>query len=138
MSVTLEKKKAWSEFSKFIRLRDSLLTTGSKEICECITCGAIKPTFKTRDCIQAGHFIQGRGATILFVEDNCHGQCKKCNKYLHGNLNEYYPKMVELVGQERVDELRVLGKQVHQWKKEELTALKEKYREDFRYLDENN
>lgn len=126
----LEKKKAWSDFSKFIRLRDCLETTGKKDIGKCFTCGALLPFNK----LQAGHFVAGRSATILFVEDNCHAQCYVCNIMKHGNLIEYYPKMVEKYGQARVDELRILGKQTKQWKKEELVAINEKYRESFRYL----
>jgi hypothetical protein len=39
------KGKAWHEFSKYVRVRDALRTTGGIEKCVCCSCGKIKPAF---------------------------------------------------------------------------------------------
>ena len=73
-------------------------------ICECVTCGK-KAHWKEQ---QAGHFVPGRTNSVLFVEENIHPQCPSCNVFKHGNLIEYYPFMISMYGQEKVDELRLL------------------------------
>jgi hypothetical protein len=65
------KDKAWSEFSRYIRLkyadRDGMV--------KCVTCGA-KKHWKE---MQAGHAIQGRGNYILFNEKFVYPQDFHCN-----------------------------------------------------------
>lgn len=95
------KNKAWKMFSKFIRLRDCLKTTGSKDYGLCITCGN-KKGFKEAD---AGHFISGRGNAVLFDERIVNFQCKRCNKWLHGNFEAYYSVMINRYGQEVVNQM---------------------------------
>lgn len=52
---------------------------------ECYTCGH---TYHYRE-MQCGHYI-GRGNHITrWLEDNCRPQCKTCNEYKHGNLEEF-------------------------------------------------
>lgn len=82
------RKRAWNEFSKFIRRRDP----------QCVTCGA-----KTT---QAGHFIHGvTDLPVNFDERNINGQCAHCNLYLSGNLIKYTLYMLNKYGQETIDEL---------------------------------
>ncbi|KKL54893.1 hypothetical protein LCGC14_2260890 [marine sediment metagenome] len=108
-TLTKVKKKAWKQFSLFIRLRDSLKTMRNNRQCKCISCGTIKNT-RTRPCIQAGHFIAGRHNAILFSEEMVNGQCYHCNMGLKGNWVPYEEAMVEMYGQERVAELKRLSK----------------------------
>lgn len=133
-SISKSKKKAWGWFSKYIRLRDCLLTTGTKEVGKCFTCDRVYPFEK----LQAGHFLAGRGATILFVEDNVHAQCYGCNVAKHGNVEEYYPRMLDLYGQKRIDELKFLKNQTHQWTVDELEKIAETYKEDYEDAVKNN
>jgi len=80
---------------KYIRLRDH-----NKP---CVSCGQ----FRT---IEAGHFYSGGHYPVLrFNQYNIHGQCKHCNQYLHGNLNEYRRKIVDRIGTERLSELDLLA-----------------------------
>ena len=58
-SISKLKKKLWTLFSKYIRLRDS----DYRGICSCCTCG-IKKHYKE---MQAGHFLPGRRNSILFL-----------------------------------------------------------------------
>lgn len=124
MSISSAKKRAWEWFSKYIRLRDCLVTTGSKEYGKCITCGK-RYSFKE---LQAGHFLAGRGGSILFEEDGVHAQCKGCNLFKHGNVEEYYPKMLEMYGQKRIDELKFLKNQTRRWTEGELNSIAKEYK----------
>ena len=82
------KKKAWDEFSKYIRLRDAIKTTGTKENLVCCTCGKQYPAFG-KGCAQAGHFVPSRSHALLFRESGVHGQCYNCNQTLKGNWVSY-------------------------------------------------
>lgn len=90
------KRTAWRWFSKYIRLRDALATTGSPDYCKCITCDEVKPS----DQIEAGHMIPGRTNGILFDETIVFGQCKTCNGPNGGEKQAYRLKMVERHGQD--------------------------------------
>ena len=88
-TVGKAKKKVWALFSIYIRTRDCLSSTGTKEEGKCCTCGKIY-NFKE---LQAGHFIPGRRSSVLFDERNCHAQCLRCNVFLRGNMIHYYQFM---------------------------------------------
>jgi hypothetical protein len=132
MSKSKPKKKAWEWFSKYIRLRDALNTTGTKDSCRCITCGRIYPSFGV-GCIQAGHFISGRNNSVLIDEKFVFGQCYHCNVGLKGNWVPYRRKMIELYGEEEVKKVedrqgKTLPMKAYQW--EELAELyKQKYQD---------
>ena len=103
-SYSSAKNAAWSAFSRYIRLRDSVATTGTLDKCRCITCGRIVPTFKTGDgvSLQAGHAIDKRTNNILFDEDIVNGQCSLCNSWQGGNgrYAEYAAEMIRRNGLE--------------------------------------
>jgi hypothetical protein len=105
------KGEAWDEFSKFIRLRDALRTTGTKDYLVCCSCGKQYPAFGVR-CAQAGHFIAGRKNAILFDEKCCHGQCYNCNHTLKGNWPGYMEFMLNRYGRPTVDKLLRQNKSV--------------------------
>ena len=102
LSLSKVKTKAWKAFSRYIRLRDCLVTTGTKDYGLCFTCGR-KKHFKE---LEAGHFVDSRCNAILFEEDGVHAQCHQCNCYKSGNKDAYTPKMIELYGLKRVEELQ--------------------------------
>jgi len=93
------KAKAWKYFSKYIRLRDALKTTGTTTHCRCITCNEVKP-FEEMD---AGHAIPGRSNAILFSELICNSQCQKCNRFGGGELQAYKRILVDKFGQNMWD-----------------------------------
>lgn len=89
-SVPKLKDKATLKFNAFIRKRDA-----DKP---CISCGAAPE--------QAGHFYSGgHYSGLKYNEDNVHGQCKRCNYFLSGNLNEYRIRLIERIGKDRVEKL---------------------------------
>jgi len=119
------KKAAWTEFSKYIRLRDCLATTGTAERGKCFTCDRVYPFGK----LQASHFVDGRGATILFDEEAVHAACYGCNVMKSGNKDEYTPRMIKKYGLKKVEEMWIRKKQTHKWQTEELIGIRDKYRD---------
>jgi len=84
------KSKAWKEFSRYIRLRDS----DDNGIATCVTCNK-KAHWSDMD---AGHGISGRNNSVLFHEDLCAAQCKACNIFKKGNYEVYALKLIEKHG----------------------------------------
>ena len=80
----------WPIFSRYIRTRDCIKTTGTANFGVCITCGKTKP-FKS---LQAGHFFPGRTDAILFDDKQVYAQCYRCNMKLQGMWHKYYHFML--------------------------------------------
>lgn len=96
------KDKAWSAFSKYIRLRDCIATTGDTEGGICVTC----KDFTLFKKAQAGHFISGRNNAVLFDEELVYLQCQKCNVFLGGNYVLYAIEMTKRYGLDKVEEFQ--------------------------------
>ena len=78
-------------FHKFIRNRD--------QDQPCISCGKYTT-------LQAGHFYSaGHNPSVKFNEYNVHGQCKRCNYFLSGNLLPYKQNLIKKIGQEQFDKI---------------------------------
>ena len=92
------KEKAWKAFSRYIRLRDALATTGGVDFLVCCSCGTAYPAFGV-GCAQAGHFVPGRSHPLLFREKGVHGQCYNCNQNLKGNWVHYEKFMLSKYGE---------------------------------------
>jgi len=126
-TVPKAKESAWGWFSKYIRIRDCVETTGSKEYGKCFTCDKVYP-FKS---LQAGHFIDGRGASILFEEDLVHAQCYACNVMKSGNKDAYTPKMIQKHGLKKVKEFWAQKNETHRWSVDELEYIENVYKERY-------
>lgn len=118
-TVSSVKKKVWPLFSKYIRMRDCLETTGLIDYGKCITCQKTIP----RTLLQAGHFIAGRHNANLFSERGTHAQCYNCNINLHGNTLEYRRKIIELYGDGADEELEAENKKDKKFTINELEEL---------------
>ena len=94
--------KVW--FSRLVRLKGCLNTTGGRHYGICFTCGANVPISD----LQCGHFVSGRTNALFFEEHNSHIQCTKCNTFLGGNLEVYREKMIEKYGIEEVERFESL------------------------------
>lgn len=97
-TLTWWKKKAWDAFSKWVRLRDAIETTGTKTDLVCCTCGKQYPAFG-KGCAQAGHYVPGRSHILLFEEHGVHGQCYNCNCTLKGSPQNYRDFMLSKYGE---------------------------------------
>ena len=95
------KNKCWVQFSRFVRLRDCLKTTGTTTKGKCCSCGREHPFGK----LQAGHFLPGRTDNILFDEKGVHAQCYFCNCERQGNWPGYYRFMQKEYGQNVIERM---------------------------------
>ena len=119
------KKKCWEAFSRYIRTRDCIRTTGCPDWGLCITCGK-RYHFKL---FQAGHFISGRHLSNLFSERGTHAQCYNCNINLKGNTLEYRRQIIKLYG-EGVDlELEATARQNRQIKPFEYIEMIDRFKQ---------
>ncbi len=116
--------EAKKPFQKFIRLRDAERN--------CISCNT--PTTTIWD---GGHFYKAEiYSGLIFHENNCHKQCRKCNTFLGGNENNYRLGLIDRYGIDYVEALDVLANETRQYKysREELANLKRKYNKKIREI----
>lgn len=64
----------------------------------CISCGQIKP-FEQADC---GHYVNRQHMITRFDETNCNAQCRKCNRFMEGNMQGYRQGLIRKYGEQRV------------------------------------
>ena len=125
----LAKSKALAQFSVYIRTRDCLRFTGNPSEGLCVTCKRHYP-FKQ---LQAGHFIQGRGNSILFDERLVYSQCVGCNLNppygKGGNYVEYFVFMEQEWGRDKVDEFRVLKHDTVKYKETDYKQIEQNFRQ---------
>jgi hypothetical protein len=125
-TLSQAKRRAWTAFSRFVRLRDALETTGTTQAALCCTCGKEYPAFG-KGCLQAGHFLPGRRWPNLLDERGCHAQCYVCNCRLKGNPAEYWLFMERHYGRDVIDDLIERDRAGGQVKAHEMVALAELY-----------
>lgn len=116
-SISDLEKMAKVVFQKWVRKRD--------EGKPCISCGA------GGSKIDGGHFFSCEAYSgLIFHEDNVHGQCHHCNRFLHGNFFEYRKGLIQRIGEERVKELESLAdfNRVRKFTREELIEIAKKYK----------
>lgn len=124
-NLSYYKNKAWGMFSKYIRTRDCLLTTGTLERGKCVTCNKEFP-FKE---LQAGHAIGGRNNSILFDEKLVNAQCKGCNHYKDGNYGVYSVWFIDRYGLDEWEEKVRLSNQSVKYTIEDYKEIRDKYKE---------
>ena len=88
--------KADGAFSLFIRTRDSQSYEG--KAFRCISCGRVLP-IEQADC---GHYVNRQHMSLRFSELNCHAQCRKCNRFMEGNIQDYRKGLIEKIGEAKV------------------------------------
>lgn len=98
-------RKAWNIFSKWIRERDKI----------CVCCGS-------HGDLDASHFWHG---CLDFDEININATCRKCNRFMGGNLAPYSVYLLNKYGEKAFKDLE----QRH-W-----LAMKGEYRTDKDYLE---
>lgn len=128
-SIKLLKKKAWAAFSLYIRTKAS-----NHGLVQCVTCGAIKPIKQ----MQAGHYVDGRKNSVLFVEDIVHPQCVKCNVFNAGAKIEYTVYMLDRYGEKKVQEFIKLKQKVKKFTIEELEDIIKTYTEKTKNIGKDN
>lgn len=125
-----EEKEAKAIFSRYVRLRDCLLTTCTPDRGKCFTCGNIF-TFEELQC---GHFVGGRRNSVFFEINNSHAQCGGCNTFLGGNLDIYREKMIKVYGIDEVERLESLRHQVRKIYSSEFKEIKGEFKSEFNLI----
>lgn len=123
------KKKAWTEFSKYIRLRDTI----SHNHAICCTCNKPYPAFGV-GCMQAGHYVAGRINAILFEEHGCHAQCYNCNINLKGNTLNYREFMLRKYGVHETVRIESLRFKLIKYSPAEFETIRDKYKAKYEEL----
>lgn len=124
------KAEVWEVFSKYIRTRDCLETTGCASFGLCITCFK-RYHFKL---LQAGHFIPGRHNSNLFSEKGTHAQCYNCNINLRGNTLEYRRQVIRLYGEGSDVILEEMARETRKFTRDDLEELKRYYQQKIREI----
>ncbi len=120
-----EEKKAKETFSRYVRIRDCVKTTGNSYYGQCITCGKVC-AYEELHC---GHFISGRGNSLFFDENNSNAQCAICNTSLDGNPEIYRMKMIRKHGIKEVERMEGLRHSPLKISASEFIILNKIYRE---------
>lgn len=71
-----------------------------------------------------------------FDEDNCHAQCRYCNRFDEGNIYNYRERLVNKIGLSRVILLEAKKKQTSKQSDFELKALVSHYKAEVKRLKE--
>ena len=111
-------------FSEYIRLRDSK-PYGYKYF-RCISCGQLKP-YDQMDC---GHFIGRMHMATRFDEQNCHGECRMCNRFSADHMIYYQRNLESKIGKDRLEMLIARGRNTKKWTHWELEILIKHYTEE--------
>jgi len=128
------KRKLWTIFSTFTRMRDCFESTGSTEWGFCFTCGK-RYHFKL---LQAGHFIPGRNNAVLFSERGVHAQCYNCNINLKGNTLEYRRGIIKKYGDGVDEELEEESRQTIKFTVSQLEEMIIDYKKRIKELEQAN
>ena len=118
-SISFLHKQATLYFNRFIRLRDK--DKG------CVSCDSY--TFS-----DAGHFYSaGHYPPLRYNENNVHGQCKRCNYFISGNLVEYRKRITNRIPVEKLKDLDFIvacyNNSGYKWERWYLIDIIEKYKE---------
>lgn len=114
--------KVQTSVQLYARLRDCQGRSGGTN---CISCGR----WSEFSDLDGGHFLSKTSSAIRFDERNVNAQCRKCNRFLHGNERNYYHGMVRKYGLEVTQELEALEHTTKKWSEPELAELLNYYNE---------
>lgn len=119
-------KKLDKVFSAYIRLRDAM----PSGYFACISCGQIKP-FEQADC---GHFFSRKNMSVRFDEDDCHAECRGCNRFSSDHLIAYQANLIRKIGMQRFELLSAKAHQAKHWSDFELEAMIKHYTAEVKRL----
>jgi hypothetical protein len=99
-------KEAQAAFNAYVRERDK--HEG------CISCGLRTADNSTGGDWDCGHYRStGSAPHLRFHLWNAHKQCKKCNRYLSGNVAQYRVALIWKLGHEKVEALEKMNDAKH-------------------------
>lgn len=115
-------------FSEYIRLRDSK-AFGYRAF-KCISCGQIKP-YSQADC---GHYYSRAKMSTRYDEDNCHAECRHCNRFAADHIIGYRENLRKKIGDQRLELLARKANEVKKWSMWELEVLTDHYNKQITQL----
>lgn len=89
-------RNADDAFSLYIRTRDSQAYEG--KAFRCISCMRVLPI----DQCDCGHYVNRSHMSLRFSELNCNGQCRHCNRFMEGNIQDYRKGLIKKIGEPKV------------------------------------
>lgn len=95
-------RKLDAVFSEFVRLNQ----VDDNGYVRCITCGKL---YNWKN-IHNGHFISRSIFATRFNEINCNPQCCHCNSFKQGEWLIYEQRLIEMYGEEKVNELKQIAR----------------------------
>jgi len=119
------KDKAWKVFSRYIRLRDALKTTGDTEYARCYTCGRL---FHIKE-MDAGHWITRNRMPTFMNHRNVNAQCRGCNRFGDGRVVEYQAHLIEEYGSTVLEQLTETAQKQVKLKAGDWNTLSEQYKQ---------
>ncbi|HIJ71685.1 MAG TPA: hypothetical protein HPP87_10030 [Planctomycetes bacterium] len=123
--LSAPKTDAWDWFSKWVRVKDCLETTGFPFVGECVTCGRrFHISF-----LQAGHCFPGRKNARLFQEELVHAQCRFCNEGKHGCPTKYRKIMEKRYTPKEVEKWEIEGKRFIHDRDMDFEGIAKKYKD---------
>ena len=123
------KKAAWDALSKCVRYSHAIDGVNAA----CVTCGAVH---RWQD-LDAGHFIpKNKSNAVFFHSSNVHPQCTYCNRFLHGNIQNYYPYMLENYGQTIIDWIKDHQTMHMNWRQADYEEMEIHYKSMFAWMQE--
>lgn len=85
--------------------------------------------------MNAGHLYPvGSNDVIRYDEDNCHGQCIACNLHKHGNQLEFYKRLIQKIGEERIERLEIRRHNLSKMARFEIELLINEYKNKIQKL----
>ena len=110
--------KLWKIFSEYVR---------RKAQGRCYICHSTHDWRET----DASHYLHGR---LDYSETNVKACCRKCNRFMHGNLGLYAERLINDYGRNVLVELRQEAAQIKKWTIEELEAKIKEYKKKLSQL----
>lgn len=117
-------RKADESFSIFIRTRDSQPYEG--RAFKCISCGRVLP-IEQADC---GHYVNRSHMSVRFNEKNCNAQCRHCNRFMEGNIQDYRKGLIGKIGLQQVELIESMKNLTNKISTFELELLAKHYKEE--------
>ncbi len=123
----LEKMKGIPELAREAQTACNAYIRARDDGKPCISCGSPLSADGVGGGFDAGHF-RSRGAAphLRFHEHNIAGQCKRCNRYMAGNVSAMRVGLISRYGLEAVEALEN-DNSTHKWTRDELIAIRRHY-----------
>lgn len=120
-------QEAQAAVNAYVRLRDEGKT--------CISCGVSLVREGFGGGFDAGHYrSRGSAPHLRFYTLNIAGQCKRCNRYLGGNYQQFRLGLIDRLGVEKVEAIEKDQRARH-YSKEDLRRIKRIFNKKCKFLE---